>query len=244
MSLKTIQSTALSILLHCVFIFGLVSFTLTHHKQKQEVKQQAIKSYLFFDRPPSVSEPVKKNADMEDKVVVQQTHIKEQPAQPTNLKKIELEIEPVAKSTSDEKKTAPADTTTSLPSHKLQRVVSQYFQNLDSQELDKLSNNSLDELRKPKPLIDKSIPLSTNQRLKALSSSFASKDSNIIVLSEFGPDETTIMLGDSCFTITQTALDDKVWKGSSRWTGSNSCGKYDKYDGQLQKSLNKYLQKQ
>jgi hypothetical protein len=238
MTLKTIQSTALSILLHCVFIFGLVSFTLPHQKPKQEVKQQLIKSYLFFDSPPSVSEPVNKTADMEDKVVIQQAHNREKSAQPTNLEEIELEIDPVAKSSSGEKKTAPPDTTTSLPSHKLQTVVSQYFQNIDSKELDKLSENSLDEFRKPKPLIDKSIPLSTNQRLKALSSSFASKDSDII-----GPDETTIMLGDSCFTITQTALDDKVWKGSSRWTGSNSCGKYDKYDGQLQKSLNKYLQK-
>jgi hypothetical protein len=243
MTLKTIQSTALSILLHCVFIFGLVSFTLSHQKPKQELKKQPIKSYLFFESPPAASEPVNKTADMEDQVVVQQARNKEKSAQPTNPEEIKLEIDPVAKSSSGEKKTAPPDTTESLPSLKLQTVVSQYFQNLDSKELDKLSENSLDEFRKPKPLIDKSIPLSTNQRLKALSSSFASKNSDIIVLSEFGLDETTIMLGDSCFTITQTALDDKVWKGSSRWTGSNSCGKYDKYDGQLQKSLNKYLQK-
>lgn len=243
MTLKTIQSAALSILLHCVFIFGLVSFTFSHQKPKQEVKKQPIKSYLFFESLPAVPEPVNKTIDMEGEVVVQQEHNKEKSAQSINPEEIELEIDPVAKSSSGEKKAAPPDTTASLPSHKLQTVVAQYFQNLDSKELDKLSENSLDEFRKPKPLIDKSAPLSTNQRLKALSSSFASKDSDIIVLSEFGPDETTIMLGDYCFTITQTALDDKVWKGASRWTGSNSCGKYDKYDGQLQKSLNKYLQK-
>jgi hypothetical protein len=106
MTLKTIQSTALSILLHCVFIFGLVSFTLPHQKPKQEVKQQLIKSYLFFDSPPSVSEPVNKTADMEDKVVIQQAHNREKSAQPTNLEEIELEIDPVAKSSSGEKNSA------------------------------------------------------------------------------------------------------------------------------------------
>jgi hypothetical protein len=46
MKLKTIQSAALSILLHGVFIFGLVSFTLPY--QKQKVQKKPIKSYLFF----------------------------------------------------------------------------------------------------------------------------------------------------------------------------------------------------
>jgi hypothetical protein len=114
---------------------------------------------------------------------------------------------------------------------------------LHSKELERLSNSALNEFRKPKPLIDKSIPLSTNQRLKALSSSFAPKKADIIVLSEFSPNETTIKLGDSCFTINQTALDDKVWKGASRWAGSNSCGKYDKFDGKLQRLFDKNLQK-
>jgi hypothetical protein len=55
-----------------------------------------------------------------------------------------------------------------ISSHKMKTVVSQYIQNLHSKELGTISDTSLNEFRKPKPLIDKSIPLSTNQKLKLL----------------------------------------------------------------------------
>jgi hypothetical protein len=180
---------------------------------------------------------------MLDEIIVQGVHKTEKSTQPNIPEDIELEIDSVAKPSLRGEKTSPPDVTATISSRKLQTVVSQYIQNLHSKELGTISESSLNEFRKPKPLIDKSTPLSTNQRLKALSSSFAPADSGIIVISEFGPDEKVIMLGDSCFTITQTALNDKIWKGASLWAGSNSCGKYDKYDGQLQRSLNKYLQK-
>jgi hypothetical protein len=241
MKLKTIQSAALSILLHGVFIFGLVSITLPY--QKQKVQKKLIKSYLLFKSSAVVSEPVNNSTDMSDEVTVQGAHKTVTSTQANIPEEIELEIYSVAKLTLREEKTTSPDATATISSRKLQTVVSQYIQNLHSKELGTISESSLNEFRKPKPLIDKSIPLSTNQRLKALSSPFAPKGSDIIVISEFGPNEKTIMLGDSCFTITQTALDDKVWKGASLWAGSNSCGKYDKYDGQLQRSLNKYLQK-
>ena len=223
MTFKTIQSSALSILLHGVFIFGLLNFISPY--QKQEIKKKPIKSYLFFENAAAISEPVNNSTDMLDEVSVLGAHKTEVSAQPNIPEEIKLERDSVAKYSLGGGETAPQDTTATISSRKTQTAVSQFIQNLHSKELRRITESSLNEFRKPKPLIDKSIPISTNQRLKALSSSFAPKGSDIIVLSEFGPDETTIMLGDSCFTITQTALDDKVWKGSSRWTGSNSCGK-------------------
>ncbi|MEP1446777.1 MAG: hypothetical protein ABJK37_11760 [Paraglaciecola sp.] len=127
------------------------------------------------------------------------------------------------------------------PSDNIRIGESSYIKNLNEKEFNKLSGSALREFKKPKPLLSRTGPLSTNQKLKQLSTSFAPVGSDIVVLSEFGPDETTILLGDSCFTITQTALDDKIYKGASRWSRSNGCGKYDKFDGQLQKSLDKYL---
>ncbi|MDP5031292.1 MAG: hypothetical protein NWQ54_18350 [Paraglaciecola sp.] len=241
MTLKTSQSAALSILLHGVFIFGLVGFTLPY--EKQEVRNEPIKSYLFFEKSAAGSESVNNSTNMLDEVIAQGAGKMAMSAQPSTPEAIKLEIDSVVKNSLDKEKTTPTDATATLSSRKVQTVVSQYIQNLHSDEVGRISESSLNQFRKPKPLIDKSTPPSTNQRLQALSSSFAPKGSDIIVLSVFGPDETTIMLGDSCFTITQTALDDKIWKGSSVWTKSNSCGKYDKFDGQLQRSLNKYLQK-
>lgn len=241
MKLKTIQSAALSILLHGIFIFVFVSFTSPY--QNQEVKNKPIKSYLFFKNSVAVSDPVNNTTDGLDEVIVQGTHETEMSAQPNISEQIKLEIDSFAKDSLGGEKTTSPGATATISAPKIQSVVSQYIQNLHSKELERIAESSINEFRKPKPLIDKSIPLSTNQRLKALSSSFAPKGSDIIVLSEFGPNEKTIMLGDSCFTITQTALDDKVWKGASLWARSHSCGKYDKYDGQLQRSLNKYLQK-
>jgi hypothetical protein len=241
MTFKTIQSSALSILLHGVFIFGLLNFTLPY--QKQEVKKKPIKSYLFFENSVSISKPVNNSTDMLDEVIVLGAHKTEMSAQPTIPEEIKLKRDSGAKYSLGGGETTPQDTTATISSRKTQTAVSQFIQNLHLKELGRITKSSLNEFTKPKPLIDKTIPVSTNQRLKALSSSFAPKGSDIIVLSEFGPDETTIMLGDSCFTITQTALDDKVWKGSSLWAKSNSCGKYDKYDGQLKRSLNKYLKK-
>lgn len=209
----------------------------------QEARQEPIKSYLFFEKVAVVSKPVNNSTDMFDEVIAQGANIKAMSAQPITPEEITLKTDTAANNSLDEEKTIMPDTAATTSSRKVQAVVSQYMQNLHSKELGSISETSLNQFRKPKPLIDKSNPLSTNQRLKALSASYAPKGTDIIVLSDFGPDETTIMLGDSCFTITQTALDDKVWKGSSVWTKSNSCAKYDKYDGQLKRSLNKFLQK-
>jgi hypothetical protein len=76
----------------------------------------------------------------------------------------------------------PADAIDTIFSCKTQTGVSRYIQNLHSKELERLSNSALNEFRKPKPLIDKLIPLSTNQRLKVLSSPFAPKGADITVI--------------------------------------------------------------
>jgi hypothetical protein len=163
-------------------------------------------------------------------------------AQPNIQQQISLPAETPANSLIGENNNAPAAALASKSSQKIQSRVSQYFQNLQANELKQLAKNASEEFNKPKP-IGRSTPSSTNQRLKALSATFAATGSNIIVMSTFGADETNIILGDACFTITQTALDDKVTRGASVWKRSSRCGAYDKFDGQLQKSLDKYLQK-
>ncbi|OFI33461.1 hypothetical protein BFC17_04165 [Alteromonas lipolytica] len=117
-----------------------------------------------------------------------------------------------------------------------------FITELNSKKLNELSQRSAHAYRQPEQLIDKSKKQSKDARLEVQSADFAPPGSGIIVLSEFGPNETTIMVEDSCMTVTKTDLLDPINRGVSVWRlGGAGCQKYDKFNGQLQKSLDKYL---
>ena len=119
-----------------------------------------------------------------------------------------------------------------------------FIQDLNSQKLDELSFNEALEHRKPKPLIDRTKEKSKHAQRKALSTDFAPPGTDIMVLAEFGPNEKTVVIGDNCMTVTETDLNDKVYRGKSVYKfGGQACGGYDKFNGQLQKSLDKFLKK-
>lgn len=120
----------------------------------------------------------------------------------------------------------------------------QFLEDLNAKKLNELSINEVREMRRPKPLIDNTKVESKRAYQKRLSRDFAPKGTSILVLAEYGPDEKTIIVGDNCMTVTRTDLNDKVYSGGSVYKfGGQACASYDKYFGQLDASLNKYLKK-
>ena len=120
---------------------------------------------------------------------------------------------------------------------------SKHLQTLNNNAIEEMAREAASDFRAPKALVDKSRELSTNQQMKLDSTSFAEGDTGIVVISTFGDNETTIMHGGNCFTVPSTKLDDPMQRGPSVWMASSGCSGYDKFDGQLQKSLDKHLKK-
>lgn len=249
----------LSILLH-----GLVFYALFHTFRPYEPpKPEAIKSYLLIKTPKPQESPnqVQETPTEKEKISVEQpsntpdtsdTNADPQassPKEPAVPKEVTLPKQEVVKVTQTEDKIntidiAPklnADNTSSSPSSL--RGVSSYIQNLHQVELERLSEGALRQYKEPKALGNKASEPNRNKELREASTSYAPKEANIIVLSEFGPNEKTILMNRKCITVPTTELDDPFWKGPKLWTTGNGCGKYDKFNGQLQKSLDKHLKK-
>jgi hypothetical protein len=251
MPFKKFQPLAFSILLHAGIIILLVSIALPH--QQQEPEPESIKTYLLFDLPPL------ENNTVDNVQEVTQNVIEEKPvAVAKELEKSPLEIEQKVvpnEATTDttseiqpmddlvnETQTAITTKQTNTSSPNVLTHSSTFIEALNAVELERLSGDAIDEYRQPKALIDKTKTQSNHRALKAQSSDFAPPGSDIMVIGKFGLNETTIMVGDSCLTVTETELHDPITRGASVWRkGNPACAKYDKFDGQLQKSLDKFL---
>lgn len=199
---------------------------------KPKVKEpESVKPVLANSHPP-VEEPnaIEQTATIPNQPLPATSPIEivnDQPGQNTQMKH----------SSQQNKATAGLNETSTIKSD-----TANFITALNSKKLNELSQQSAQAYRQPEQLIDKSKIQSKNAQLKAQSADFAPPGSGIIVLSEFGPNETTIMVDDSCMTVTKTDLLDPVDRGVSIWRlGGAGCKKYDKFNGQLQKSLDKYL---
>ncbi|MEM0912742.1 MAG: hypothetical protein AAGJ37_17335, partial [Pseudomonadota bacterium] len=117
-----------------------------------------------------------------------------------------------------------------------------FIQNLNSEAINELAKNARITRGRP-PLSSDSTSGSNNQREETPAQSFGPPGSDIKVMSSFGLDEVTILHGDRCYQLAQTALDDKVWRGRTPWLNSSSCNRKGEFDEQLQESLNKFMRR-
>ena len=247
-----------------IFLHGLVIYALFHGFKPYETakpKLKSIKSYLIIEAPKPEVEAVAEPIQLQELPTQrEQLSVKKPPDIPASTEEIkeshlttrkeEVRTQPeVSKVTGNKEEVNTIDISPTLDTDKNDsqssslKGVSSYIQNLHQVEVERLSEGALRQYKEPKAIGDQSSEPNINKELRQSSASYAPKEANIIVLSEFGPNEKTILMDGKCLKVTTTELDDPFWKGPKLWTSSNGCGKYDKFNGQLQKSLDKYLKK-
>ena len=269
MLLKKLQPIAISIFLHAGIIVVLVIAALSNPKQAPATKP--IQSYLLIDLPPvevaaedKVPEVPERNesdnAEATPRVIEEKPSVEvsnEVQARALEVKKEVKQPEPnvdiaVQKQPSDDSAKArvtdsAADLKTSTSNVLTNNVLTnstKFIEALNATEIEKLSRNASVEFHQAKPLIDKSKPKSRNQQLKSISPDFAPESLDVMVLGQNGPNETTIRIDGFCATLTETDLLDPITRGATLWrNGGAACRKYDKFNGQLQISLDKFLKK-
>ena len=259
--LYTLRFVLLSILLHGLVIYALFQGFTPYENDKPELK--SIKSYLIIEAPKLEAEASVKTEPIQLQEAPSQKEklSVEKPPEPTppaeeiikselTTPKEEVTSQPeVSKVTGSKEEVNTIDISPTLDTDNMDsqssslKGVSNYIQNLHQVEVERLSEGALRQYKEPKAIGDPASEPNINKELRQSSTSYAPKEANIIVLSEFGPNEKTILMDGKCLKVTTTELDDPFWKGPKLWTSSNGCGKYDKFNGQLQKSLDKYLKK-
>lgn len=250
MRLNNIKPFVISVFIHMAIITLIIAIASPHPKKVEQ--RASIQSYLYTK--PLVLKP----SDSEPSLITPENTITplsvEEPNEIEQATPVQNQPLPVTRPIDDIDEHAIQNYQTEQPSlqnnasaslNKTPTILSnsaKYIAELNSKKLNVLSQQAVQEYYQPKPLIDNSRKLSTNERLKAQSADFAPPGSGIIVLSESGPNEKTIVVDGSCMTVTETDLLDPISRGASVWLlGGAGCQKYDKFNGQLQKSLDKYL---
>lgn len=128
------------------------------------------------------------------------------------------------------------------PTNSILDKSTKFISEVNDLALDALSAEALNDYLTPKPIVDNSRKSPTERIQEEVNDSFAPKGANITVLQQLAG-ETLILQGDACYRVQETALDDKIYRGRSVWLGSSGCKRPDKFNGQLQISLDKYLKK-
>lgn len=208
---------------------------------KREAKKTSINSYITF-KQPSVTKPQDKQIEVsndESRELANKLKIvdavKTVPVENANIKESAAII---AQKVVPEKPVA----VLKKPNKNIQTGTFEYIQEANKTALDRLSSDSLSDYLKPKPINGNSRSRVSQKIQEELDKSFAPLGADITVVSKLGT-ETLILHGDSCYQVHETELDDKVYRGAAVWTRSGACGKTDKFNGQLQISLDKYLKK-
>lgn len=114
---------------------------------------------------------------------------------------------------------------------------------LHEQEVSALAKESLQVFSTPQAIKTKKRKSQKADLNNPYEKTFAPQGADIEVISTFGPNEMTLMMKGTCVTVEQTDLLDKVYRGALILKGTGNCGKQDKFNGQLQKSLDKFLKK-
>lgn len=226
---------------------------------KSKEKDQVLKSYLVFASPKAEPEQA-----VEPEVQVTEEEIKSETPEPIvdPEPKVETTInvppeavapEVVAEQTQPTESvtttsTVETDTTEKEPpvSNKASSNLStspyasarSYFDQLEQGKVGDLSKQEFSNLTAPKPLNMGKGPRTTQQIIDEQSEAFAGKGSGIELLGEFANKDKMVRIKGNCFRIS----DDPV-TGGQAWVPSNACGSYDKFKGQLQKSIQERLNK-
>lgn len=255
----------LSVLLHCVLIFALIKTVSFSHNPSNDIKP--LKSYIYRPTKPELPQPDSiEKADTSTETLEEHNETTKQSLEPaprleeaTSLLKQEqvtlerpgnldsikntLPTEDELLDTADVEPQTPKAFAQEAPDIDLRQSTYNYIQNLNSAERDALSRESMEAYDNPLANKNRSAPSSKNAELRKQSESFAGKVSGVTVLSQRSPDETIVKTNNGCYVVRQTAVDDRVWNGKQLWTPTSACEKYDKFDGQLEISLDKFLKK-
>lgn len=251
-------------LLISIIIHGFLALALLHlmpaiTPAPSKVESRAIKSYLVLAKPVAVTnrskpDPISKPiAPLPAKPL--ETKSKSQPqtqskaeklTKPTNLQTLEQKNQAMAQAITNGQSTtikaekpisSKADKSSTAAKFNPYSSASSYLQQQDQQQRLQLSQQSLQQLRVVKPLSqsgDNNRAEKLNQRY---SERFAAKGSGVKVVAKLSHNETLVKVAGNCMKITIDNM------GEQKWQGSTACRNDDAFDGQLQKSLAKYVKK-
>lgn len=244
---NTLKFAGIAIILHGAIIVAIASLNMP--TKKESSKTAPMKSYLIV-KPPA-PEPKPQVQAKEEKTLPEQAveQTKTETSQP-QTKPTKHQTAPQENTTESINDTQPDALTSvnkttpalSAPVN-ISQSTAQFLQKLNEKQLQSTTQRALGEYNAPQAIQGKSAPTGQLEYLKRLSDGFAPPESNMVVVSQSGPDQTNVLTKNGCITLIETDLDDKVYRGRQRWTGSNACGKINVFDSQLLKSLNKYLKK-
>lgn len=241
---KLLQYLIYSIIVHIIIIALVVQVKKKDIKTKP--KTQVLKSYL-------VVAPVKKKATQppspikQEQVTSSESTAPEQESQSEQSVQLDTEPDkpqivssPPAQPSIERKDTQSSATVVAKPNSVKSPYASarNYLDQFNQQQIGELSKQGFSDLTRAKPLNPNKGPRTTQQIIDERSEAFAGRGSGIKVVGQFANGDQMIRLHGNCVRIT----DDPVTGGQS-WQASNACGKRDEFNGQLQKSLNKYLKK-
>lgn len=243
-----------SIVVHGLVLWLIIEFAPKFKSAKPQQQKPIIKSYLLVTKPKPETQPEP------EPLQVQQAseHVIEEPATQEPSAREETEsISPteatLAESNDSSEQQAEQSKQETIAQEQIVQTANpvkssktrapspyaaaqSYLNSLEQDKITGLSQQSISELRQPKPLTNSFGRKSAEQYNQARSDSFAAKGSGVKVVAELSHGTTLVRLGKSCMMV-------KMEKGEQIWMGSNACGAYDPFKGQLQKSLNKYLNK-
>lgn len=236
-----------SVLIHALIVWLAIKYSPNFNIRDEEPKKPVLKSYLVFEK----KQPEPKKQSLPELEPEQQAIDAEQIAEtepltePEQLSEVEAKqdiTEPELVSSAPEViqessiPELPSPTTTQNRARSPYAAAQNYLNSLEQGEVSNLSQQSLTEFRKPKPLTQTFGQKSAEQYSQERSEAFAAKGSGVKVVAELGHGSTLVRVHGNCMMV-------KMEKGEQVWTGSNACGPYDPFKGQLQKSLNKYLKR-
>ena len=217
---------------------------------KSKQRKEVLKSYLVIAKPKPPKAPVTelKSSDIEPDSIPIKT-------EPEQIKSVTKDTKPktekvnetvstvVEPKTVDKIEQIEPPVTTIVPSTTIQKKspyasARNYLEQFQQQQVSELSKQGFNQLTEVKPINPSRGPKTTEQIINERSNAFAGRGSGIKVVGEFANSDKLIRLHGNCVRIT----DDPITGGQS-WQASNACGQHDEFNGQLQKSLNKYLKK-
>lgn len=240
----------LSLALHIVVAWYFYNKKLpTRIKEKQT---QAIKSYLVIAPIKKTEqaqlpepEPIKQEVNKVLIEPVAKTEINEANATFKQTQKeriIEQPVKDLAKHQERELQALATEQNSETPTTPPKRfsaaaAAQNYLNQLQNREIDTLSSQSLSEFRQPKPLNEGFSQSSRKEVIDRMSAKFAAPNSGVKVVAETSHNEKLLSVHGNCFSVKRDE------NGDEKWLPSTACGYQDPFNGQLQKSLNKYIKK-
>lgn len=242
----------LSLVLHLVVAWYFYNKKLPARVKEKQTK--AIKSYLVIaptkqpePEKPKLEEPVKADAierkpepsSITEVIDVSETQAnKKTPKEQTNKQPTEK----LVKQPEPKLQEPVTELSNPTPTPKTQRfsaaaAAQSYLNQLQNSEIDKLSSQSLSGFRQPKPVNEGFSQSSKKEVIDRMSAKFAAPNSGVKVVAETSHNEKLLSVHGNCFSVKRDE------NGDEKWLPSNACGYQDPFNGQLQKSLNKYVKK-